>query len=149
MSITCYEYLKKSADVNGNFTAAISFGSKTSMSKLLSDIDAVAAYFNHIGVVKGDSVTVFLPTTIHAFTAFYALNKIGVIANIVHPLTSPEGLLDSINVTKSKALFVLEIPAIFRALYAPIQITFLFLFRLASRLLRRLKQRALRNSRTA
>ena len=111
MSITCYEYLKKSADVNGNFTAAISFGSKTSMSKLLSDIDAVAAYFNHIGVVKGDSVTVFLPTTIHAFTAFYALNKIGVIANIVHPLTSPEGLLDSINVTKSKALFVLDILA--------------------------------------
>ncbi len=111
MSITCYEYLKKSAEINGNFTAAITFGSKTSMSQLLDDIDSIAAYFSHIGVVQGDCVTVFLPTTIHAFTAFYALNKIGVIANIVHPLTSPEGLLESINITKSKAIFILDILA--------------------------------------
>lgn len=111
MSITCYEYLKKSAEVSGDFTAAITFGSKTSMSAFIADIDATAAYFNHIGVRAGDCVTVFLPTTIHAFTAFYALNKIGVIANIVHPLTSPEGLLESINVTKSKAVFILDILA--------------------------------------
>lgn len=111
MSITCYEYLKNSAAVNGDFTAAISFGSKTSLSKLIADIDAAAAYFNYIGIAHGDSVTVFLPTTIHAFTSFYALNKIGVIANIVHPLTSPEGLLESIKKTKSKAVFILDILA--------------------------------------
>lgn len=111
MSFTCYDYLKNSININGDYTAAISFGSKTSMSKLVADIDAVAAYCNHIGIMQGECVTVFLPTTVHAFTTFYALNKIGVIANIVHPLTSPEGLLESIKVTKSKAVFVLDILA--------------------------------------
>ena len=108
MSITCYDYLKKSIEVNGDFTAAISFGNKIKMSKIVSDIDAVAAYLNQIGVVKGDAVTVFLPTTVHAFVSFYALNKIGVIANIVHPLTSPDGLIESMNITKSKAVFILD-----------------------------------------
>lgn len=111
MSITCYEYLKKSAEISGDFTAAIAFGSKTSLSKLLADIDALAAYFSQKGFKKGDSVTIFLPTTIHAFTSFYALNKIGVIANIVHPLTSPEGLLECMELTKSKAIFILDILA--------------------------------------
>lgn len=111
MSITCYEYLKKSAEISGDFTAAVSFGSKTSLSKFIADIDALAAYFYNKGFRKGDSVTVFLPTTIHAFVSFYALNKIGVIANIVHPLTSPEGLLECIELTKSKAILILDILA--------------------------------------
>ena len=111
MSITCYDYLKNSIELNGDFTAAITFGSKTKMSKIVHDIDAVAAYLNEIGIVKGDAVTVFLPTTVHAFVSFYALNKIGVIANIVHPLTSPEGLIESINITKTKAVFILDILA--------------------------------------
>lgn len=111
MSFTCYDYLKESYKINGDFVGAISFGNKIRMSRLIADIDAVAAYFNSAGIVKGDSVTVFLPTTIHAFAAFYALNKIGVIANIVHPLTSPEGLEESVRVTKSKAVFILDILA--------------------------------------
>ena len=111
MSITCYDYLKESFNSNGDFTAAITFGSKVKFSRILHDIDAIAAYINKIGIKHGDAVTIFLPTTVHAFTSFYALNKIGVIANIVHPLTSPEGLLESIKITKSKAVFVLDILA--------------------------------------
>lgn len=111
MSVTCYEYLKNSYSINGNFTAAVTFGNKVSMSELIRDIDSIAAYFTQTGVKQGDSVTVFLPTTIHAFASFYALNKIGVIANIVHPLTSPDGLLESMVATKAKAIFVLDILA--------------------------------------
>jgi acyl-coenzyme A synthetase/AMP-(fatty) acid ligase len=55
--------------------------------------------------------TCILPNVVHAFTTFYALNKIGVIANIVHPLTSPEVLKESIDMTKSKAIFILDILA--------------------------------------
>ncbi len=111
MIVTCYEYLKKSVEANGDFVGAISFGNKIRMSQIMSDVDALAAYINSLGVRQGDSVTVFLPTTVHAFVSFYALNKIGVIANIVHPLTSPEGLEESINATKSKAVFILDILA--------------------------------------
>lgn len=111
MIMTCYEYLKRSVEKNGDFVGAISFGNKIRMSQIMGDADALAAYINGIGVKQGDSVTVFLPTTVHAFVSFYSLNKIGVIANIVHPLTSPEGLEESILATKSKAVFILDILA--------------------------------------
>ncbi len=111
MNLTCYDYLKVCAKKTGDFTAVYSFGTKIKLSKLLSDIDALAAYFNSTGIVKGDAVTIFIPNIVHAFTTFYALNKIGVIANIVHPLTSPDGIKENIEFTKSKAIFILDILA--------------------------------------
>lgn len=111
MELTCYEYLKESYKRNGNFTAVISLGCKTPLSKFIHDVDAVAAYLNSVGIGKGDVVTLFLPNVPHAFTCFYALNKIGVIANIVHPLTSPENLKAIMTETKSKAVFLLDILA--------------------------------------
>lgn len=111
MNLTCYDYLKVCAKKTGDYTAVLAFGSKIKLSKIISDIDALAAYFNSIGIGKGDSVTIFLPNVAHAFTTFYAVNKIGVIANIVHPLTSPEGLKESMDMTKTKAIFILDILA--------------------------------------
>ncbi len=111
MNLTCYDYLKVCAKKTGDFNAVVAFGSKTKLSKIISDIDALAAYFNSLGIKQGDAVTIFLPNVVHAFTTFYSLNKIGVIANIVHPLTSPEGLKESLDITKSKAIFILDILA--------------------------------------
>ena len=64
MSLTCYDYLKASEKRNGNFPAAIAFGCKTSLTKLMRDIDSLAGYINSIGIGDGDDVTVFLPTVI-------------------------------------------------------------------------------------
>lgn len=109
MNLTCYDYLKVCAKKTGDYDAVVAFGSKTKLSKVISDADSVAAYINSIGIGCGDVVTIFLPNVVHAFTTFYALNKIGVIANIVHPLTSPEGLKEIIEFTHSKAIFMLDI----------------------------------------
>lgn len=111
MSSTCYDYLKESAKRNGNFTAAIAFGCKTSLTKMIHDIDCLAGYINSIGIHTGEVVTVFLPNVVHAFTAFYALNKIGVIANIVHPLTSPDALKEIMQTTRSRAVLILDVLA--------------------------------------
>ncbi len=111
MNLTCYDYLKVSAKRNGDFDAVLAFGSRTKLSKLIKDIDSLAAYINSLGIKQGDVVTIFLPNVVHAFTTFYALNKIGVIANIVHPLTSPEGLKEIMDNTEAKAIFILDILA--------------------------------------
>lgn len=111
MNLTCYDYLKVHANRLGDFDAVLAFGSRTKLSRIINDADAVAAYINSIGIKSGDVVTVFLPNVVHAFVTFYALNKIGVIANIVHPLTSPEVLEENILTTKSKAIFILDILA--------------------------------------
>lgn len=111
MNLTCYDYLKMHAKRLGDFDAVLAFGSKTKLSEIIHDADAVAAYINSIGIRSGDVVTIILPNVVHSFTTFYALNKIGVIANIVHPLTSSEGLEEIIDQTKSKAIFLLDILA--------------------------------------
>ena len=107
--MNCYDYLIESYKRNGDYTAAIAFGNKISLSQIVRETDAIAGYMKHIGISRGDAVTIFLPTLVHAFTSFYALNKVGIIANIVHPLTSPEALLESIKFTDSKAIFMLDI----------------------------------------
>ncbi|MBR3818570.1 MAG: acyl--CoA ligase [Clostridia bacterium] len=111
MNLTCYDYLKVFANKTGDYDAVLAFGSRTKLSKIIRDSDAVAAYINSIGIKSGDVVTIFLPNVVHAFTTFYALNKIGVIANIVHPLTTPDALVEIIEFTKSKAIFLLDILA--------------------------------------
>ena len=111
MNLTCYDYLKVFANKTGDYDAVLAFGSKTKLSRIIRDADYIAAYINSTGIKSGDVVTIFLPNVVHAFTTFYALNKIGVIANIVHPLTSPEALVENIVFTKSKSIFILDILA--------------------------------------
>lgn len=109
MNLSCYEYLKRCYAVTGDYAAAVSFGHKVRLSTIISDVDALAAYIQSLGLKCGDVFTVFLPTTVHGFTAFYALNKIGVTANIVHPLTSPTALKESVVATGTKAIMILDI----------------------------------------
>ncbi len=111
MNLTCYDYLKACAKKHGDYDAVLAFGSRTKLSRIIRDSDAVAAYINSIGIKDGDVVSIFLPNVVHSFPTFYALNKIGVIANIIHPLTSPEGLEEILDQTKSKAIFMLDILA--------------------------------------
>ncbi len=111
MNLTCYDYLKACAKKLGDYDAVLAFGSRTKLSRIIRDTDAVAAYINSIGIKGGDVVSIFLPNVVHSFPTFYALNKIGVIANIIHPLTSPEGLEEILDQTKSKAIFMLDILA--------------------------------------
>lgn len=111
MNLTCYDYLKVCAQRLGDYDAVLAFGSRTKLSRIITDTDAVAAYINSIGIKGGDVVTIILPNVVHSFPTFYALNKIGVIANIVHPLTSPEGLEEILDSTRSKAIFMLDVLA--------------------------------------
>lgn len=111
MNLTCYDYLKVSANKLGDFNAVQAFGNKIKLSKIIKDADALAGYVNSIGIKQGEVVTVLLPNIVHSFTTFYALNKIGVIANIVHPLTSPEGLDEILCSVQSKAIILLDVLA--------------------------------------
>lgn len=114
---SCYEYLhmcydrisKDIGDYAAFLTPIADQISETSMTKLFDDIEKLSAYFAHCGLKKGDVVAIFLPTCGHALTIFYALNKLGVIANFIHPLLPPDALLKNLEHTKSKMLVVLDV----------------------------------------
>lgn len=109
---SCYGYLKKcyeniSADA-GEYGAFVTNGCETSMKDFLCDVEKLAAYLDGTGLKKGDVVTVFLPNCANAFTAFYALSKLGIIGAFVHPLTPPAALRGLLEFTCSKAVFILD-----------------------------------------
>ncbi len=114
---SCYQYLKaaheKISKDYGEYDAFITpvgpVESATSMTRLFSDIEKMAAYLSSKGIKRGDVVTAFLPSCGHAFIAFYALSKIGVISNFVHPMTPPQQLLEIMKHTKSKGVFMLDL----------------------------------------
>ena len=114
---SCYQYLKDaykriSAD-HGEYDAFITpvlqFESATSMTRLFNDIEKMASFLDSKGIKKGDVVTIFLPSCGHAFIAFYALSKLGIISNFIHPMTPPNQLLEIMEKTGSKGLFILDL----------------------------------------
>ena len=104
-SPNCYEFLVNCA--NGtDFDAVIQDEQTIKFSRLLKDIDSTADFLYAKGIRCGDCFTIFLPNCTQCFVAFYALNKIGAIANIVHPRTPPEVLRSTMEVTRSKGIFI-------------------------------------------
>ncbi len=69
--------------------AALSFmGKKTSFAQLAASIDLVARSFKAIGIEKGDRVCLCMPNVPQTVFCLYALNRIGAIATMIHPLSA-------------------------------------------------------------
>jgi len=99
--MTTYEAVKRSADRYPDYTAYDFMGTKSTYRRLLSDIDRCASAFAALGLKKGDRVTVALPNTPHAVISFYALNKLGAIASMIHPLSAPKEIEFYLSLSKS------------------------------------------------
>lgn len=105
----CFEFFRDCTKDFGVYDVAESFGNLISRKKFMRDIEAIAGYLHSKNIKKGDVITIFLPNTVQSFAAFYAANRIGAIANIVHPLTPPDVLEDILKTTHSKAIFIFDI----------------------------------------
>lgn len=96
-----YRYFENKALKYENEIALNYFGRKFTYKDLLNRIEICAKAMKANGVRKGDVVTILMPNTPEAVISFYAINKIGAIANMIHPLSSQEEIKDSIIKTKS------------------------------------------------
>jgi len=55
--------------------------------ELVEKIEIVSAGFQTLGIKKGDIVTMAMPNIFEAIYAFYAVNRLGAICHMVHPMT--------------------------------------------------------------
>ena len=76
--------------------------------KLLKKIDNLSKGFYDLGIRKGDIVTILLPNVPEALISLYALNKIGAIANMTHPLSAEEEIKETLISTNSKYLIIYD-----------------------------------------
>ena len=104
---TCYEMLKENADIKkGNI---MFYNHKISMKTFFRNIEDFAISLKKLNFNKNDVLTIYLPTCPQALVAFYACSKLGVIANIVHPLLPIEKLKEILKQTNSKGLMFFDI----------------------------------------
>lgn len=105
---TIYEYLYNINKNNMNNEALDYFGKKMTFKQLFKEIEKCAKSYISAGVTKGDSVIICMPNTPEGVIAFYATSMIGAVANMVHPLSSENELLDYITESNSKYIIALD-----------------------------------------
>lgn len=84
------------------------FGAKISFGEMIHHIDCVAKSLAAFGVKKGDFVTICSTTTPEVIYTFYAISKIGAVANVISPFFTVDGLLSRINECDSKLIIIVD-----------------------------------------
>ena len=111
-NMSCYEYYKACTEEYGTYYCQQHLSKRYLNTQIVADMDALAAYVRiELGLQPGDVYTVFMPTTVQSIVAFYALNKIGVIVNFIHPLLPPDVVEETVTQLHSKGIMILDVLA--------------------------------------
>lgn len=108
-NISIYEQIRRTCLRYPNKYAIEYLGNRIKYKTFLKKIDRCANVFKYNGVNKGNIVSICLPNVPEALIALYALNKIGAVANMIHPLSAEQEIKESLMSTKSKYLIVIDL----------------------------------------
>lgn len=97
----CDAVFKTAEEVPQN-TALSYMGRKINYKTLKNKILQTANAFYSLGIRKGDRVTVCLPNIPQAVYSLYALNYIGAVASMIHPLSAEKEIVFYLQTVKSK-----------------------------------------------
>lgn len=106
-----YEAVRESAITKKKMNSvAYEFqGKKTNYKQFLNKIEVLGKAYKSIGIDEGDMVTVCMPNTPQGVDTFYALNRIGAVPAMIHPLSAVGEIAFYINSTHSKAVLVVDL----------------------------------------
>jgi len=108
---TMYNALVKTANKYPDSIAYDFMGNESTYQQLIGQIDQCAKALISLGLKKGDRMTISMPTTSQGIICFYAINKIGAIASMIHPLSPPKQIDFFLNLSKST--FALTIDGVY------------------------------------
>ena len=107
--ISIYEMLKQSVNKHPEYISYNYFGNKKSYKQFLDKIDECAKALKSLGINPRDRISICMPNTPEAIISFYAINKIGAVANMIHPLSTENEIKHFINVSKSRYIIAIDI----------------------------------------
>ena len=84
------------------------FGASIGIKKFKDTVKSFGGYLQSLGIGKGDNVILCLGNIPDAIVSFYAINSIGAIANLVHPLIPGDGLEKMSREMDSKAFILFD-----------------------------------------
>lgn len=85
------------------------FETQITYKEMIKKINRVAAALKAIGAKKGENITICMPNTPEGIYMLYAVNEIGAIANMVHPLSSEKEIEDYLNQAQSKIMLCIDV----------------------------------------
>lgn len=107
--ISIYEMFQNSAKEREKLPAINYFGKIFNYQEFLNKVDQAAKAFQSQGIRPKDVVTICMPNTPEAIISFYAVNKIGAIANMIHPLSSEQEIKNYLLSTNSVMLVMIDL----------------------------------------
>ena len=105
---TMFQMVCDAARRHPDHTAYVFMGKKTSYQEFMTRIDAAARGLYNLGIRRGDRVTICMANTPQALDCFYALNRIGAVPNMIHPLSAAQEIAFYLNFSGSKAILTLD-----------------------------------------
>lgn len=104
-----YELLKEMVEKQPDAPALEYFDTVYSFEALDENINMVANALKRMGVVEDESVTVCMPNIPEAIFLIYAINKIGAVANVIHPLSDVNEIRNAVSLTDSNLIFTTDV----------------------------------------
>lgn len=105
---TMAEAVEKIAEKYPDNIAYDFMGKKTTYKNAVREIHRCAKALRAIGVKENDRVTICMPNAPQTVSMFYAVNLIGGVANMVHPLSSENEIAFYLNDSRSVAAVTLD-----------------------------------------
>ena len=106
--ISMYRMIKNTKEKYPEYIAYDFMGKAVSYSEFLDEVEVCAKALVEQNIGEGDTVTVCLPNVPQAVIMFYAINRIGAIASMVHPLSAENEILFYLKESNSKIAITLS-----------------------------------------
>jgi len=104
-----YEGFKESADKRKDAPCFYYYGATLTWNEVSEMIDTCAAAMVACGVKKGDRVTICAPNMPQCIVAIYAVNKIGAVASMLHPLSVKSEAEYAVKLVGAKFAFCFDV----------------------------------------
>jgi len=106
--ITMYESLIKTVKRVPDKIAWDFMGTLCTYENFASQIDQCADALADLGLKKGDTITISMPTTPQGIICFYATNKLGATASMIHPLSTEKEIIFYLNISNSTMALTID-----------------------------------------
>ena len=105
---TMYESILEAVEEFPEKIAYDFMGSQVTYAEFKEQIDRCANALAALGIQKGDRFTVSMPTSPPGIICFYALNKLGAVASMIHPLSTETEIEFYFTLSKSRMALTMD-----------------------------------------
>lgn len=104
-----YDMFRDSAVRYPDYMAMEYFNTTFTYKQLLERVDTVARALKALNIVENESVTICMPNIPEAIFVIYAVNKIGAVCNVIHPLSDHSDIAEAMETTNSSIIFTTDV----------------------------------------